>query len=176
VLVRLMGGLVRVYVPATTADLAVLVGTGRLRPGGAAVGVTPALTAWANSDGPADTEQVELVALSEAARGSLRMIGGHGEPVRVVLVVDVPSELVSAADDDPSSPPGRVRLTVPELAVEMVAAVHLDEPSAAQVVRAAAAAVGAADDGDVDAEAAVAAADDHELLWYAPAELPAVVG
>jgi hypothetical protein len=43
-------------------------------------------------------------------------------------------------------------------------------------VAAAAAAVQAADAEDLDAEAIVATLDDHDLLWYDPAELPALVG
>ena len=48
----------------------------------------------------------------------------------------------------------------------------MDDASAAADVRAAAAAIPAADRGDDDAKFAVDSAEGHELLWYAAQELP----
>ena len=51
-------------------------------------------------------------------------------------------------------------------------AAHLDEAAAQDAVRAAALVIVAADQDDPAAEAVVARADGHELLWYAAEELP----
>ena len=48
---------------------------------------------------------------------------------------------------------------------------HVDDPDAVCDVRAAAAAVPAADEGDDDARFTVDGAEGHELLWYATQEL-----
>ena len=53
-----------------------------------------------------------------------------------------------------------------------VAAAHVDTPDAEDAVRAATAAVDAADLGDPDAEFVLGTAEDHELAWYAAQELP----
>jgi hypothetical protein len=53
-----------------------------------------------------------------------------------------------------------------------VAAIHVDAPEAAEAVAAAAAVIDAADLGDPDAEFVLGDAEDHELAWYAPQELP----
>jgi hypothetical protein len=53
-----------------------------------------------------------------------------------------------------------------------VAAIHVDSPEAADAVSAAAAVIDAADLGDMDAEFTLGDAEDHELAWYAPQELP----
>jgi hypothetical protein len=50
--------------------------------------------------------------------------------------------------------------------------VHIDEPEAEYAVRQAAAVVDAADLGDPDAEFVLGDAEDHELAWYDPSELP----
>ena len=52
-----------------------------------------------------------------------------------------------------------------------VAAGHVDDPAAVRDVRAAAAAVPAADEGDDDARFTMDGAEGHELLWYATQEL-----
>jgi hypothetical protein len=55
---------------------------------------------------------------------------------------------------------------------KVVAAVHMDTPEAEPAVRTAVAVIDAADLGDPDAEFALGDAEDHELSWYAPQELP----
>ncbi|PLW73736.1 hypothetical protein C0036_05655, partial [Streptomyces sp. DJ] len=55
------------------------------------------------------------------------------------------------------------------------AAVHLDADDAEEDVAAAAAALGAADAGDDDAQFTVDGAEDHELLWYATQEIPTLI-
>jgi hypothetical protein len=56
-----------------------------------------------------------------------------------------------------------------------VAAVHVDTEEAEYAVRQAAAAVDAADMGDLDAEFLIGEAEDHELAWYAPSEVAFLV-
>jgi hypothetical protein len=56
--------------------------------------------------------------------------------------------------------------------MKQVAAVHLDTSDAEPAVRAAATVIDQADLGDGDAEFALGEAEDHELAWYAPEELP----
>ena len=52
---------------------------------------------------------------------------------------------------------------------------HVDTEEAEYAVRQAAAAVDAADLGDLDAEFLVGEAEDHELAWYAPSEVAFLV-
>jgi hypothetical protein len=54
--------------------------------------------------------------------------------------------------------------------------VHVDSADAEADVTAAADALAAADGGDDDAWSVVDGAEDHELLWYATQEIPALVG
>jgi hypothetical protein len=55
------------------------------------------------------------------------------------------------------------------------ASVHVDDPSAADDVTAAVAAIAAADAGDDDARFTVDGAADHQLQWYGVQELPALL-
>jgi hypothetical protein len=169
----------RVYAPATRADLQRLHTGASWTPTGPCFAVTPALRGWVESDGPADDEQLELVALTEAARDSLRLLGpGATAPdaVRAVLALDLAADQVVVDDAGPEDPPGRVRVLVGEVPLARVAAVHADEESAAGAVAAAAAALTAADRGDPEAEAVVGRLNDHDLLWFDPAELGLVLG
>lgn len=166
----------RVYVPATVSAAAHLVRSGSLVPPIGAYAVTAALRAWAEDTGPCDEEELELVALSEAARGSLRLLAATPDRVarRVVLAADVPDGHVRVDDDSDLHGPGEVTLTEVVLLAWLRAA-HLDEPDSAAEVARAAAAVADADGGDADAEAAVSALETRELLWYAPDELAGLV-
>jgi hypothetical protein len=56
-----------------------------------------------------------------------------------------------------------------------VAAVHVDASEAVDDVRRALDVLSAADAGDADAQFTVEAVEDHELLWYAPQEIPDLV-
>jgi hypothetical protein len=169
----------RVYAPATRADLLRLHTDGRWAPTGPCFAVTDELRGWVESDGPVDDEQLELVALTEAARESLRLLGplaaGSGA-TRVVLAVDLGADQVAVDDSGPQDPPGRVRVLAAQVPLATVAAVHADEDCAAAAVASAAAALAAADGGDPVAEALVGRLDDHDLLWFDPAELAQLVG
>jgi hypothetical protein len=130
--------------------------------------VTPSLReAYASGD----EEELEYVAMTEAARASLRMLAQDpaAPPRRVVLAVEIPAEQVKldARDKEPA------RVLIGEaVAVERLASAHVDDAEAGADVRAAADALPAADAGDEDARFAVAGAEGHELGWYATQELP----
>jgi hypothetical protein len=174
---------VRVYVPATISMLRRLVHDGELQPvGGTAFAVTPALR---ESYAAGNTEELEYTAMADAARASLRLLAadldadssadsdagsgvgsGAEPPRRVVVCADIDGvKLRPDLDDGAVTLPGPVRGSA-------VAAVYVDLPEAADAVRAAAAVVDAADLGDPDAEFTLGEADDHELAWYAPQEIP----
>ncbi|MDQ8705826.1 hypothetical protein RCO28_25495 [Streptomyces sp. LHD-70] len=166
----------RVYVPLTLPALAEAHEAGELGPGPlTAYAVTPALREWYVSD---DIEELEYAALNRAASASLRMLAGSRGAARrrVVVAVDVP-DAEAAVDPDHGlavSTLGEVRLAraVP---LAKAAAVHVDSDDAEADVRAAADALGAADQGDDDAQFTVDGAEDHELLWFATQEIPNIV-
>jgi uncharacterized protein DUF6912 len=166
----------RVYVPLTLPGLAEAHRAGEFGPGPVtAYGVTPALREWYVSD---DIEELEYAALNRAAAASLRMLAGTPGAVRrrVVVAVDVPDS-EAAVDPDrglDASSLGEVRIgqAVP---LAKAAAVHVDSDDAEADVTAAADALGAADQGDGDAQFTVDGADDHELLWFATQEIPNLV-
>ncbi|MFE3944592.1 DUF6912 family protein [Streptomyces sp. NPDC059118] len=167
----------RVYVPLTLSGLAAAHRAGEIGPGPlTAYAVTPALREWYVSD---DIEELEYAALNRAASASLRMIAQHPDAVRrrVVVAVEVPDNAAVADPDhsfDPSSL-GEVRIASP-VALAKAAAVHVDADDAAKDVTAAAAALGAADLGDDDAQFTVDGAEDHELLWFGIQEIPNLIG
>jgi hypothetical protein len=157
----------RVYLPATTRTLRELIDTGELGPAPlTGFAVTPELTAWYRDS---DEEELEYAALTEAARGSLRMLDQElgAEPRRAVVVADLPDDQVSLRPDLDRAV---VRVTAP-VPLKTVAAVHVDGPDAEKAVAAAVAVVLEADLGSEDAKFVVDGAEGHELLWYATQEL-----
>ncbi|MFI9585224.1 DUF6912 family protein [Streptomyces sp. NPDC052236] len=166
----------RVYVPLTLPGLAEAHTTGTLGPGPlAAYAVTPALREWYLSD---DIEELEYAALSRAATASLRLIAGDPAAARrrVVVAVDVPDQ-EAVADPDQllgGSGLGEVRISS-AVPLAKAAAVHVDADDAVADVSAAADALGAADQGDDDAQFTVDGAEDHELLWYGVQEIPNLI-
>jgi hypothetical protein len=156
---------VRVYVPATLSMLRRLVDDGELRAvADTAFAVTPALR---EAYAAGDTEELEYAAMAHAARASLRLLSVEPEPPRrVVVCADMDGvRLRPDLDDGAVTLPGAVPAS-------KVAAVYVDLPEATAAVRAAAAVVDAADLGDPDAEFTLGDAEDHELAWYAPQEVP----
>ncbi len=158
---------VRVYVPTTLRGLAAAVRDQEIvAPRGTAFAVTAEL---ARSAPGTDTEELEYLAMMDAARASLRLIGAEapGTPaLRVVIAADVDGEVRERDDLD------RAVVTLPgPISWRAVAAVHLDGADAADAVAAAAAAVDAADLGDLDAEFTVGSAEDFDLAWYVPGEI-----
>jgi len=173
---------VRVFVPATMRMLQTLVDEGEFSPiSRTAFAVTPTLReAYVSGD----DDELADVALREAARASLRLIGGEpeldsdddGDVDEVADATPSFRRVVIAADVDPVTlrpdlDDAVVRLPAP-LALTEVAAVHVDLAAAESAVSAAVAAVDAADLGDPDAEFVLGDVEDHELAWYAPQEIP----
>jgi hypothetical protein len=160
---------VRVYLPSTLPALRAMLDAGELGdaplPGYA---VTPALREW-YAEG--DDEELEYAALSLAARASVRLLDralveDDATPARrVVLVVEA-----SAVEPAPDVDRAAVRVLEP-VPLRRVQAVHVDDPDAADDVRAAAEHVVAADLGSDDAAFAVEQAEGHELQWYATQEI-----
>lgn len=162
----------RVYLPATSTELRRLVDEGAIGdPPMTAFAVTPALREWYIEG---DTDELEYAALREAAVASLRLLDGDPRAWRrrVVVVADVPDAQVSVRDDLDR---GVVQIAAP-VAARQVAAVHVDDNEASEVIAAAAAAVTAADLGAQPAQDAVDDAEGFELSWYASQELPDLLG
>ncbi|GAA0313628.1 DUF6912 family protein [Kineococcus aurantiacus] len=170
----------RVYWPTTLKGLARLAGSGELAAAPVTVhAVTPTLRDFYADADPRDLEEeLEYVAMTDAAGESVRLLAGElaGEPAavprRVVLALDVPDDAVTSERRSWSAPErSRVLLGVP-LRVEDLASVHVDDAEAEADVRAAVAALPAADGGDEDARFTVEACEGHDLLWYDAGELP----
>ncbi|MCF3962237.1 DUF6912 family protein [Streptomyces fuscigenes] len=167
----------RVYVPLTLPGLAEAHKAGELGPGPlTAYAVTPGLREWYVSD---DIEELEYAALSRAAAASLRLLATDPSVPRrrVVVAADVPDG-DAVADPDrglDGGSVGEVRVERP-IALAKAAAVHVDAGTAHDDVSAAAAALGAADQGDDDAQFTVDGAEDHELLWFGVQEIPGLLG
>jgi hypothetical protein len=158
----------RVYLPATMSQLAEVERTGSytVQPGSTAHAVTPALREWYTEG---DVEELEYVALLDAALSSLRALAAHpdAERRRVVLAADVPDDIVRPAPQDGTS---AVTLAA-AVPLSDVVSVHVDEDDATPDVAAAADALAAADAGDDDAQFTVDSADGHDLLWYDVTEI-----
>jgi hypothetical protein len=160
---------VRVYVPATLAMLQRLVADRAMdAASGTAFAVTPTLR---ESYAEGDDDELADVALREAALASLRLLAADDPtaglpPRRAVLVADVDGATARPDLDD-----AVMRLSGP-VELDTVIAVYVDNADAESAVMAAMDAVDAADLGDEDAEFIVGDAQDHDLAWYAPQELP----
>jgi Family of unknown function (DUF6912) len=159
----------RVFLPLTLPALAQALQAGQVGPGPVpGFAVTPSLReAYASGD----EEELEYVAMTEAARASLRMLAQDpaAPPRRVVLAAEIPAEHVKP--DVRDKQPARV-LIGDAVPIKRVASAHVDDLEAGADVRAAADALPAADAGDEDASFAVDGAEGHELGWYATQELP----
>nr|WP_110917270.1 hypothetical protein [Mycolicibacterium holsaticum] len=134
---------------------------------GTAFAVTPTLR---ESYSQGDDDELAEVAMREAALASLRLLGDENAadlpPRRAVLVAEVDDATARPDLDD-----AVVRLAGPVALTDVVAA-YVDNADAEPDVRAAIEAVDAADLGDEDADFVVGDAQDHDLAWYAPQELP----
>jgi hypothetical protein len=157
----------RVYLPTTLAGLADAHGSGLLTGPRAGHAVTAAVREWYVEG---DTEELEYVALTEAAEASLRLLAGDPEVARrrVVVAADVADNLVRDVADERFRSAVLVEGDVP---VSAVASVHVDEDEARETVAAAIGALPGADAGDDDAQFALDEAEATELLWYDVSEL-----
>lgn len=163
----------RVYLPTTLADLASALVAGEVGPAPVlGFAVTPALREWYASG---DLEELEYVAMTQAARASLRML--HDQTTaprrRVVLAAEVADADVVIRNG--LEKPGKVELMLPVRLADVVSG-HVDGVEAMSDIDAAAAALPAADGGDGDAKFVVDGAEGHELLWYATQELLYLIG
>jgi hypothetical protein len=158
----------RVYLPCTLPKLATLLAATEIGPPPwHGYAVTPALREWYASG---DEEELEYVAMLRAARASLRLLLADPQaPLRrVVLAAEVTGDdVVGKADHDD---PALVEVIAP-IPFRLVVSGHIDDPAAADDIRAAIAALPAADRGDADAQFTVDGAEGHELMWYATQEL-----
>jgi hypothetical protein len=153
---------VRVYVPCTVSQLRDIVTSGGV---GAVPFTAHAVTERLRAEDPgADDEELEYLATTAAAQASLGLMA-EGEKRRVVVAVDVPS-VVPVETDDPST----VQVDDP-VPFRQLAAVLVDDASAAGDVAAAAEAWADAAEGSSQAAEAVERCLDHELGWYAPDEI-----
>lgn len=160
-----------VYIPATLAMLQRLVADGQLQPiSGTGFAVTPTLR---ESYAHGDEDELAEVALRDAALASLRLLGGDDDDKlprrRAVVVAEV-----DGAAGRPDLDDAVVRLAGP-VGIEQVVCAHVDTAAAEPAVAAAIEAIDAADLGDEDAELIVGDAQDHDLAWYAPQELPFLI-
>ena len=166
----------RLFIPATLPMLETLLADGSMPVrSGTAFAATPALV---ESYAEGDLEEIEHVAFLEAARASLRLLGGeldsgaaHAKHPhrRVVVSVDLPDERITVRPDLDTAV---VRISGPAVTTQDIAAVHVDLEGAAELVEAAVEAVDRADLGDEDAELTVGDALDVDLAWYDAVELP----
>lgn len=160
----------RVYLPLTLVELADVHATGGLPAGWTAFAVTPALR---ESYASGDAEELEYVALTDAAEESLRRLAAHPSAPRrrVVLAADVPDTAVRLTPDRAAA---AVEITS-TVARRDLASVHVDDPSAAPDVAQAAKAIAAADAGDDDARFLIDGMTDHDLQWYGVQEIDVVI-
>jgi hypothetical protein len=163
----------RVYLPSTLAALAPVLAAGQVGPAPVCgYAVTPALREWYASG---DLEELEYMALTQAARASLRLL--HADPAaprrRVVLAAELPDSLVTVRNG--IDKPGRVTVAVP-IPLADIASGQVDDALAVADIAAAVAALPAVDAGDADAQFVVDGAEGHELLWYATQELAYLLG
>jgi hypothetical protein len=163
----------RVYLPSTLADLASALVAGEVGPG-PVVGyaVTPALREWYASG---DLEELEYVAMAQAARASLRLLHDQARAPRrrVVLAAELPDAEVAIKNG--LDRPGRVELALPVQLADVVSG-HVDDIVAMPDIAAAVTALPESDGGDSDAKFVVDGAEGHELLWYATQELLYLIG
>ncbi len=163
----------RVFLPTTLAELGSALVAGRVGPAPVTgYAVTPALREWYATG---DLEELEYVAMVQAARASLRMLHANTKAPRrrVVLAAELPDDLVIVRNG--FERPGEVAVTLPVPLSDVVSG-HVDDVDAAPDIDAASAALPAADGGDADAKFVVDSAEGHELLWYATQELIYLIG
>lgn len=160
----------RVYIPATFSMLESLQADGVVHArNGWGFAATPELTAFFTSG---DLEEIEAVAFDDAALASLRLLAIGDEQRfphrRVVISADV------AATGEPEMGESVVKVAGP-VALDDVAALHIDLAESEQATARAIEQIDAADLGNEDAELAVGDAQDNYLAFYDVSELPFLI-
>lgn len=159
----------RIYVPATLAQLRVLLDDGILdgQSGITAYAVTGSLRQWFQSG---DEEELEYAATSDAAYAAIHLLALDAKlPMRrAVLAADINSSLVRPA---PEVARAAVRIEGP-IKLTQIESVLVDGDEAVEDVAIAARVIVKSELGDQDAEFLVSQAQGHELLWYAASEIP----
>lgn len=154
---------VRVYVPSSTGRLRDLLISGGLGP---VPVLGHALTDEVRGALPdLGEEELEYAALTEAAQDSIGLLTEEDRPQRVVVVAEATT---AKPVGDPESSLVEVDEAIP---LTRVVAFHLDSLDAADDVAAARDAWGAAEAGDVEAQAVVDRCREHELGWFATQEI-----
>ena len=164
----------RVYLPATLPGLADLLRKAEIGPAPLrAFAVTPTLR---ESYASGDLEELEYVAMTQAARASLRLLAASPDaPRRRVVLAVLTCPTGNVGHNGGFAEPTVVEVTKPEPLARVVAG-HIDDLVAVPDIAKAVAALPAADAGDDDARFVVDSAEGHELLWYASQELPYLTG
>ncbi|NIZ90795.1 DUF6912 family protein [Kineococcus rubinsiae] len=168
----------RVYWPTTLGALSALEGDVLASGPVLAHAVTPALRDYFADADPRDLEEeLEFIAMTDAAEESLRLLAAAGGSARrVVLALDVPDPSGPAPERGAWSGPGRSRVELAGgLLLSQLVSVHVDAEEAEADVRAAIAALPAADAGDEDARFTVESVEGHDLLWYDQSELSLLI-
>lgn len=123
-----------------------------------------------------EEEEFEEIAFDLASEASLRLLAiGDEEKFphrRVVISVDVDDSTVTPNLDYGE---GVVALQPATVALDKVAAIHIDVEESEEATAKAVQAIDAAELGDEDAALAVGDAQDNFLAWYDPSELPFLV-
>jgi len=165
-------GRVRIYLPSTLDELDATGAPVPSTSGGQAAesfgprivhAVTPALRAALPDE---DEDGLEYAALLAAADDALTRVAARPDAprLRLVLALDVPDADLTAVDDDDDELAPSAALLPVAVGRDDVVCAHVDEPSAsAEVERAVA--------GDVGAAERLA---DRDLLWYDATELSAI--
>ena len=159
----------RVYLPATLPMLAGLLRDGEIGPAPLrAFAVTPALR---ESYASGDQEELEYVAMTHAARGSLRMLMDDPQAPRRAWCWPRRCRTTRSITRAASTSRRWCEVGTP-IAMGRVVSGHVDDLLAVADIAAAADALRAAEAGDDDAGFVVDGAEGHELLWFAAQELP----
>lgn len=159
----------RVYVPSTLPALDAACHAGEFGPAPiTGYAVTPALREWYTDS---DDEELEYVAMTQAARASVGLLAADPDAPRRRVVVACEVGAVSPADGEVELGDARLELHV-VIPWSRVAAVHLDATAAAAVVGKAVELWDAAQNGDEDAVFALDSCEAEALLWYATQEVP----
>ncbi|MGI4893722.1 MAG: DUF6912 family protein [Janthinobacterium lividum] len=169
----------RVYWPTTLSALAEAVASGLICSAPVTVhAVTATLRDfYADADPRELDEELEYVAMTDAAEQSVRRLAGPDgvdtPPRRVVLALDVADPAGPPARPAGWAAPDRSQVELPyDLRIEDLVSVHVDAEEAEAEVRAAVVALPGADAGEEAARFTVEACEGHDLLWYDATEIP----